>query len=130
MRRFLSWVFMLPAAVVVIVFAVVNRGVFSVDLWPLPISVEAPFSLFVLTGLAVGFVFGVFGAWMSGSRARAQVRAQARANARRATAAERDLEALRHRIERLPAPASSSAPENALPPPGAPASRPTSRDAA
>lgn len=126
MRRFLSWVFMLPAAVVVIVFAVVNRGVFSVDLWPLPISVEAPFSLFVLTGLAVGFAFGVFGAWMSGSRARAQVRGQARANARRAEAAERDLETLRHRVERSP----SRAPESALPPPGAPSSRPTSRDAA
>ena len=126
MRRFLSWVFMLPAAAVVIVFAVANRGVVLVDLWPLAVAVEAPFSLFLLTALAVGFAFGAFGAWISGARARAQVRATARANARRAEAAERDLESLRHRAERAP----KLAPEGALPPPGAPSSRPTSRDAA
>ncbi len=130
MRRFLSWVFMLPAAAAVIVFAVANRGVVSVDLWPFPISVEAPFSLFLLTGLAVGFAFGAFGAWMSGAGARARVRAQARADARRARAAERDLEALRHRAEGSPVPAPALAPESALPPPGSSSSRPSSRDAA
>jgi len=128
MRRFLSWVFMLPAAAAVIVFAVANRGVVSVDLWPTPVAVEAPFSLFLLTALAVGFAFGAFGAWMSGGRARAQARSQARSQARRAEAAERDLEALRLRAERSQAPAPAA--EGALPPPGAPTSRPTSKDAA
>jgi len=92
--RLLSWIIMVPVALAVISFAVNNRAVVTVDLWPAPFTMGAPLFAVVLASLVGGVVVGGLIAWLSGGRARRR----ARANARRAAAAEQELTALRQRL--------------------------------
>jgi uncharacterized integral membrane protein len=89
--KLVSWIIMLPVALVVIAFAVSNRDAVTVALWPFPGSVAAPLYAFVLAAVAVGFIGGGAVAWLSGGRARRQTRL----NARRAETAEDALSRLR-----------------------------------
>lgn len=92
--RLLSWIIMVPVALVVISFAVSNRDVVTVGLWPVPFTLQAPlFAVVLLVGVA-GVVVGAFIAWVSGRKARSR----ARANARRAETAERELSTLRQQL--------------------------------
>ena len=88
---------MIPAAVVVVLFAVNNRTVVDIDLWPLPISARMPLFLIVLGVLVVGFIVGAVVAWLSGGRARKR----ARDAEHRASHAERELQFLRGKLQRL-----------------------------
>ncbi|MDV7339941.1 LapA family protein [Terasakiella sp. A23] len=63
--RFLSWLLFLPFALVVVIFAVSNRGPIAVDFWPLPFSQDVPLYLLSLGTLAFGFFFGALLTWMS-----------------------------------------------------------------
>ena len=42
--KVLSLVLVLPAGMVLVTFAVVNRGPVTIDFWPLPIDMQAPLS--------------------------------------------------------------------------------------
>lgn len=94
MLRLLSWVIMVPVALAVISFAVNNRAVVTLDLWPAPFTMEAPLFAVVLASLVCGVVVGGLIAWLSGGPARRR----ARASARRAAAAEQELAAMRQRL--------------------------------
>jgi len=88
--RLISWILMLGIAVAAVIFAVSNRGLVSLDFWPLPFSIDVPTYLTVLGGLFVGFVVGGFIAWapMVTWKTRARMRAS-------------EIEVLRARCERL-----------------------------
>ena len=76
MRR-LSWIITIPFTLVVVVFAISNRGPVTVTLWPLPWIVELPLYLVVLGSLLVGFLVGGAIAWLSAGRRRHEARVTA-----------------------------------------------------
>jgi uncharacterized integral membrane protein len=90
---------MLVVAIVLVVFAVSNRGMIALGLWPLPDVVELPLYLIILGCLLVGFLAGELAAWVSGRHWRREVRR----SARRIATLERELDTVR--AEREPAPA-------------------------
>ena len=60
----------LPIAVVVVSFAVSNRGSVALEFWPLPGDMLLPVYLMVLAPLVVGFLIGAFIAWLSAGKHR------------------------------------------------------------
>ena len=72
--RFLRWIALAFVAVLLILFAVSNRAIVSVGLWPLPDVVDLPLYLVVLGTLVVGFFAGDLVAWVGGWRWRREAR--------------------------------------------------------
>ncbi|MEO5375161.1 MAG: lipopolysaccharide assembly protein LapA domain-containing protein [Alphaproteobacteria bacterium] len=85
--RFVTWIVGVPLAIVATIFAVANRGMVALDLWPLPFMVDVPVFLAVLAALLVGLLTGALMSWVSAGRLRARLRER---NARIADL-ERDL---------------------------------------
>ena len=96
--RILFRLAMLVVALVLVVFAVSNRGTIALGLWPLPDVVELPLYLIILGCLLVGFLAGELAAWMSGRHWRREVRR----SARRIAVLEHELDTVR--VERMPVP--------------------------
>lgn len=97
----------LPVTIAVVLFAVSNRNLVEVRLWPIPGSLDLPLYGIGLATMLAGFLIGGVTAWISGGE-----------NRQRARAAERDARALKAKLsdtrmetERIRA---------ALPKPGAP----------
>ena len=63
--RFPGWLVGIPLAVLLAVFAVSNRLVVPLALWPLADSVQVPLYLVVLLALLIGFVVGAGAAILS-----------------------------------------------------------------
>lgn len=63
--RFPGWVIGIPVALVIALFAVSNRAVVALALWPLPDTLDAPLYLVVLAAVLVGFILGAGAAIMS-----------------------------------------------------------------
>lgn len=63
--RFPGWLIGIPFALVIALFAVSNRIVVPLALWPLPDTLDAPIYLVVLIALFVGFVLGAAAAILS-----------------------------------------------------------------
>src|SRR6185437_4624597 len=76
--RLVHWLVTLPAAAILVVFAVSNREPVTVAFWPLPARLDAPLYLVVLLALLAGFLAGEFVAWINGRRARRLARQRAR----------------------------------------------------
>ncbi len=94
MKRILSWVIMIPFALVVIVFSAVNRDLVSLDLWPFPHEITVPVFTLVLAVFIFGFLWGGAVAWASGGNLRRRAR-----NAQwRAETAERELRSLNNKL--------------------------------
>lgn len=66
----LRWLITLPLAIVLVVFAVNNRGISEVDLWPLGLVVSWPLFVFVFLGVGVGLLMGGLFAWISAGPSR------------------------------------------------------------
>ncbi len=62
-------------AVLVVLFAVSNRDVVVVQIWPFPLRIEAGLYAIILFAVLIGFMFGTVAAWMGGHRKRAELRA-------------------------------------------------------
>lgn len=91
MKRILSWLIMIPFALVVIVFSAVNRDLITLDLWPLPNEITVPLFTLVLAVYIFGFLFGAIVAWVSAGAQRRKAR-----NALwRAETAERELRSMK-----------------------------------
>ncbi len=73
MKKFFSWIVMIPFAVVVIVFCAANRGLVDVNLWPLPFTIGLPLFSVVLSTFVFGFLFGGVVAWLSAGKTRREV---------------------------------------------------------
>jgi lipopolysaccharide assembly protein A len=88
--RLFHWLVTAPVALVLVVFAVSNRAVVTVTLWPFPVEISAPVYLLVLLSLLVGFLVGMLVAWIGGRSSRRA----ARAHAKRADSLKREIEDL------------------------------------
>ena len=75
----LVWIITLPVALLVILFALMNRQEVTLSLWPLPWDIGAPLFLFTLSAIVFGFLFGALAAWVSGATTRQKLRATKRA---------------------------------------------------
>jgi uncharacterized integral membrane protein len=95
--RLVSFAISFPITVIVILFAISNRGLVPMRLWPLPAEIEAPLYILVLVCVGLGFLLGGGIAWAGelGHKTRA-----ARAE-RRAEDLERELSVMRIREEEL-----------------------------
>ncbi len=94
MAKFLFWLLILLAAVVLALFAVSNRAATTLGLWPLPVVVEAPLYLAILAALLIGFITGALTAWAAGHKRRRE----ARRRRRRIVVLERELAATQARL--------------------------------
>jgi len=102
--KFLFWLLFLPFALVVVIFAVSNRGPISVDFWPLPFSQEIPLYLLSLGTLAFGFFFGALLTWLQV----AKWRVIAMSRKKDTDYAEAEIERLNAKIKELSAPKEAS----------------------
>ena|SRR5690242_17327681 len=93
--KFLSWIIVLVLLLVTGYFAVANREVVQIDLWPVFTKVAMPLYLGLICALALGFCLGAVVAWWSGRSARAR----ARREARRADALLRERDALQMQLD-------------------------------
>jgi putative membrane protein len=89
------WAVLLITAALLIPFAVSNRAIVSVGLWPLPFLIDLPLYLLVLLMLLAGFVVGAATAWVAGRR----VRRELRRGRRRVAALEGELKSTRSELE-------------------------------
>lgn len=64
MKR-LRWLITAPLALILILFAVNNRHIVEVSLWPLDFIVRWPLFVLVFIGVLAGFLAGAFIAWAS-----------------------------------------------------------------
>lgn len=85
--RYLALIITIPVALVAVLFAISNRDLVTLSLWPLPFTLAAPVYLATLVALAIGFLAGGFVAW----NAQRGHRRRARRNADRVTFLEREL---------------------------------------
>jgi lipopolysaccharide assembly protein A len=85
--RTFRWILIGLFALALVIFAVDNRQVVTVSLWPLPIEASMSLYLVVLLTLLVGFLIGELAAWMNGHR----WRREARLKAKRIAELEREL---------------------------------------
>lgn len=67
MKR-LRWLITAPLALILIVFAVNNRHLVDVSLWPLDFIVRWPLFVFVYIGVVAGFLAGAIIAWASSAQ--------------------------------------------------------------
>lgn len=70
----LVWIVTIPIAILVVLFAVVNRGPVALNLWPFPWEIEAPLFLFTLGAIVFGFLFGALASWVSAGATRVKLR--------------------------------------------------------
>jgi uncharacterized integral membrane protein len=73
----LRWLITVPVAIIVVVFAVNNRGDASVSLWPLDLIITWPLFVFVFIGIGAGFVLGAILMWLTAAPARRHARERA-----------------------------------------------------
>jgi uncharacterized integral membrane protein len=92
--KFLFWIIVLALLFVAGFFAVANREVVQIDLWPVT-QVAMPLYFALICTLALGFLLGALVAWWSGRTARMR----ARQAARRADALARERDALQAQLD-------------------------------
>ena len=80
--RLLRWVLVLSVTLAAVLFAVSNRQLAEVYLWPLPLVIDAPVYLIALGSLVLGFLIGAVAAWYNGIRRRLRRRARENHGAR------------------------------------------------
>ncbi|BBK29430.1 uncharacterized protein DUF1049 [Stella humosa] len=92
--RILFWLLTLPLLAAIAAFAVTNRGLVSLELWPLPFIVTVPAFLVILSAVSVGLAIGAAATWVSAGIQRRELRRRGR----RIDALEREVQTLRRRI--------------------------------
>ncbi len=92
-NKFLTWIVLLPVAVVVVAFTVANRAPVTVSLEPLPLELGVPLYAVAMASVLVGVVAGGVAAWARGRK----WRRLARARRRQLERLEGELESLRPR---------------------------------
>jgi len=94
----MRWLFFLPLAVVVVLFALSNRTVVEIRLWPFDLAWAVPLALAVLLPAGFAFLLGATIVWLSDLPAR-----------RRGWSAERRAAALQRELDRIRARENSAA---------------------
>ena len=88
---------MIVVGIFVILFAISNRSIVMLELWPFPYFVPFPFYGVVLIAAFIGFFGGSVVAWFSAGN----TRRKARYAARKASGLEKDLDKLKEKIQEL-----------------------------
>ncbi len=91
--KIIAWLIAIPLAVVVVVFAIANRGTVDLSFDPLPYALSIPIWALAAGALVVGFLLGALIRWLLDHK----TRAGARQSRRRARALEREIAELRAR---------------------------------
>ncbi len=94
--RWLGWLIAVPLALIVIAFAVANRGVVPVHFDPLPWVLDIPIWALAVGALAIGLLVGGLVQWLQDHK----WRRMARGSQRRQRALEREAQGLRAKLER------------------------------
>ncbi len=119
MKRF-SWILTLPLIAVAVIFAIANRDLTTLDLWPFELSPRLPLFVILLVCVAFGLAVGGLATWLSAGPGRRRAR-QAR---RRVAELEREAARLRqerdHAASAVAPPADSGQPGLPAPAPDAP----------
>lgn len=97
--KFLSLLVVLPAGLVLVTFAVVNRHAAAIDFWPLPFKVDAPLSVVLMIALVAGVIWGGAASWLASG----VTRRRGREAARRAEQSDDEARRLKERVARLEA---------------------------
>jgi lipopolysaccharide assembly protein A len=92
--RIVHWILIAVGAMICAAFAVANRPVVSLALWPLPFAIDLPLYLLVFATLLIGFAVGVIAVWLSAQHRRRELRR----SRRRIGALEGELAAARQRL--------------------------------
>lgn len=92
-----SWIFLYPLAVVIIVLAVSNRGPVHIDLWPVPVTMGIPLYWLLFGALVMGIIWGSAATWISGG----QTRKATRDRVREVRSAETEIRHLKDKITKL-----------------------------
>lgn len=106
MRRFLNWLILVPAALILGLFAVANRYPTRLDFDPLPVAFDLPLFAIAFAALFLGLLLGYVVSWFAGGRRRREAREVRRA-----------LDTAQKELISLRADAASPAPPHAPPPP-------------
>ncbi len=85
--RFIALIIAVPIALAAVLFAISNRGLVTLSLWPLPFTLEVPVYLATLVALVIGFLAGGAVAW----NAQRRYRRRARRSTDRVSHLEREL---------------------------------------
>ncbi len=85
MKRF-SWILTLPLIAVAVIFAIANRELTTLDLWPFELSPQLPLFVILLVCVGFGLAVGGLATWLSAAPARRR----ARQTRRRAAELERE----------------------------------------
>ena len=93
--RILAWAVAAAVAVVVIAFAVANRGPVEISVAPFPYRLDIPIWALVVGALVVGFLSGALVRWLLDHK----VRRMARRGRRRARALEQELAGTRKQLD-------------------------------
>ena len=72
--RLVYWLLIAAAAAICAAFAISNRPVVALALWPLPFAIALPLYLLVFAALLIGFVVGAIAAWLGGRHRRRELR--------------------------------------------------------
>jgi uncharacterized integral membrane protein len=96
MIKLLRLIVGIVALVVIIAFAIANRGVVEVGLAPFPTTIELPVYGVFLFGLVLGVLVGGIGVWLGGHARRRDARKQRN----RAWALENQLNVLKREADR------------------------------
>ncbi len=76
--KIFAWGVALVIVLITIVFAINNRALIRLDLWPVTGPVPLPLYVLVLLGLLIGFVIGVSASWLAGGKWRRLARVRKR----------------------------------------------------
>ncbi|MCB2106740.1 MAG: DUF1049 domain-containing protein [Rhodobacteraceae bacterium] len=72
--RLITTLIALAVAVAVVLFAISNRATVTLELWPLPYSIDVGIYAAVLVAILIGFVGGAVAMWLAGGAKRRELR--------------------------------------------------------
>ena len=95
--RILAWVIAAAVGIVVIAFAVANRGPLAISVAPFPYRLDIPIWALAVGALAVGFLSGALVRWLLDHK----LRRMARRGRRRARVLEQELAGARKQLDEV-----------------------------
>lgn len=119
MKRF-SWILTLPLIGVAAIFAIANRELVTLDLWPFELSPQLPLFVILLACIVFGLAVGSLATWLSAAPTRRRLRQTRRqvAELERERAAHTVIVPVDSRQPGLPAPTADAVGAVAPPEPG------------
>lgn len=117
--RYIAWIITIPFALLLLSFAISNREVVTLGLWPLPFRIDAPLYLVALLPLLLGALIGGAIVWFG----RLATGMRMRRLETKLAATQKDLDGLKARQPSVPANRNGAAPAR----PALPAQAPTTQ---